>query len=128
MQVATTAPQTSRGFLTVGPDMAKVLTVVFRAFPMQVATTAPQISRGLLAVGPEMAKVLTVVFRAFPMQVATTAPQTSRVLLTVGPDMAKVLTVVAMHKSSLSFLWFYIDDNIVQAIQLEYLLRFYVSC
>jgi hypothetical protein len=27
MQVATTAPQTSRGLLAVGPDMAKVLAV-----------------------------------------------------------------------------------------------------
>jgi hypothetical protein len=28
MQVATTTPQTSRGFLVVGPDMGKVLAVV----------------------------------------------------------------------------------------------------
>jgi hypothetical protein len=28
MQVATTAPQTSRGLLAVGPDMVKVLAVV----------------------------------------------------------------------------------------------------
>jgi hypothetical protein len=28
MQVATTAPQTSNGLLAIGPDIAKVLTVV----------------------------------------------------------------------------------------------------
>jgi hypothetical protein len=63
-------------------------------------------------------------FRTFPMQVATTTPQISRGLLVVGPDMAKVLIVVALRKSSLSSIWFYLDDNMVQAIQLEYLLRF----
>jgi hypothetical protein len=36
--------------------------------------------------------------------------------------MDKVLTAVALHKASLSAVWFYIDDNMVQAIQLEYLL------
>jgi hypothetical protein len=44
------------------------------------------------------------------MQVGTTTPQTSRELLAVGPDMAKVLTVVALRKSSLSSVWFYLDD------------------
>jgi hypothetical protein len=58
------------------------------------------------------------------MQVATTTPQTSRGLLAVGPDMAKVLTAVALRKSSLSSTWFYLDNNMVQAIQLEHLLRF----
>jgi hypothetical protein len=57
------------------------------------------------------------------MQVATTIPQTPRGLLAAGPDMAKVLTVVALRKSSLSSIWFYLDDNMVQAIQLQYLLR-----
>jgi hypothetical protein len=51
------------------------------------------------------------------MQVATTTPQTSRWLLAVGPDMVKVLTVVALRKSKS-------DDYMVQAIQLEHLLRF----
>jgi hypothetical protein len=53
------------------------------------------------------------------MQVATTTPQTSRGLLAVGPDMVKVLTVVVLSKSSLSSIWFYLDDNMVQAIQLK---------
>jgi hypothetical protein len=57
---------------------------------------------------------------AFLMQVATTTQQTSRGLLAVGTDMAKVLTAVALRKSSLSSIWFYLDDNMVQAIQLEY--------
>jgi hypothetical protein len=51
-------------------------------------------------------------FGAFPMQVATTAPQTSRGLFAVGPDMAKVLAVVALHKASLSSVWFYLDNNV----------------
>jgi hypothetical protein len=58
------------------------------------------------------------------MQVATTAPQTFSGLLAVGPDMAKVLRAVATRKASLSSIWFYLHDNMVQAIQLEYLLRF----
>jgi hypothetical protein len=57
------------------------------------------------------------------MQVETTAPQTSMGLLAVGPDMAKVLAVVALHKANLNS-----DDNMVKAIQLEYLQRFYISC
>jgi hypothetical protein len=56
------------------------------------------------------------------MQIATTALQTSRGLLAVDPDMAKVLTVVARRKASLSSVLFYLDDSMVQAIQLEYLL------
>jgi hypothetical protein len=60
--------------------------------------------------------------------VATTTPRTSRGLLAVGPVMAKVLAVVALRKASLSYVYVYIDDNMVKAIQLEYLLRFYVSC
>jgi hypothetical protein len=58
------------------------------------------------------------------MQVAITAPQTSMGLLAVRPDMAKVLTVVALRKASLSSIWFYLYDSMVQAIQLEHLLRF----
>jgi hypothetical protein len=61
------------------------------------------------------------------MQVGTTTPQTSRGLLAVVPDMAKVLAIVALRKASLSSLWFYLYDNMVKAIQLEYLLGFYVS-
>jgi hypothetical protein len=34
--------------------------------------------------------------------------------------MAKVLAVVALRKASLISIWFYLDDNMVQAIQLEY--------
>jgi hypothetical protein len=45
-----------------------------------------------------------------------------------GLDMAKVFAVVALRKVSLSSIYFYVDDNVVKAIQLEYLLRFYVSC
>jgi hypothetical protein len=56
------------------------------------------------------------------VQVATTTPQISRGLLAVGPDMAKVLTVLALRKSSVSSIWFYLDDNMVLAIQLEYFL------
>jgi hypothetical protein len=67
-------------------------------------------------------------FRAFPMQEAVTAPQTSTELLAVGPDVAKVFAVVALSTASLSPIWFYLDDNVVKAIQLEYLVRFYVSC
>jgi hypothetical protein len=59
------------------------------------------------------------------MQVAATASQISRGLLEVVPDMAKVLAVVALRKAILSSTWFYLDENMVQAIQLEYLLRFY---
>jgi hypothetical protein len=62
------------------------------------------------------------------MQVTTTTPQTSRGLLAVGPDMAKVLAVVALRKASVSSVQFYLDNNMVKVIQLEYLLRFYVSC
>jgi hypothetical protein len=50
------------------------------------------------------------------VQVAITAPQTSTGLLAVGPDMAKVLTVVTLHKGSPSTVWFYLDDNMVQAV------------
>jgi hypothetical protein len=67
-------------------------------------------------------------FGAFPMQVVTTTPQTSRGLLAIGPDMARVLAFVELHEPSLSSVWFYLDNNMVKAIQLEYLLRFYVSC
>jgi hypothetical protein len=56
--------------------------------------------------------------------VATTTPQISRGLLAFRPDTAKDLTVVALRKSSLSSIWFYLDDNMVQATQLELLLRF----
>jgi hypothetical protein len=56
---------------------------------------------------------------AFLTLVATTAPQTWKTLLAVRPDMAKVLAVLALRKTSLSS---------VQAIQLEQLLRFYISC
>jgi hypothetical protein len=59
--------------------------------------------------------------------VATTAPQTLRRLLACGPDMAKVLGVVALCKASLSSVYLYLDDNMVKAIQLEYLLTSYVS-
>jgi hypothetical protein len=45
-------------------------------------------------------------------------------LLAVGPDMAKILTVLALRKAGLNSIWFYLHDNMVQAIQLEYLLRF----
>jgi hypothetical protein len=62
------------------------------------------------------------------MLVATARPQTSRGLLAVRPDMTKVLAVVALHKASLSSVRFYLDDNMVKAIQLEYLLGFYISC
>jgi hypothetical protein len=58
------------------------------------------------------------------MQVATTAPQTNRGFLALGPDMAKALTVVALRKASLSSILFYLNDNMVQAIQLENLLTF----
>jgi hypothetical protein len=51
------------------------------------------------------------------MQVATTAPQTSRGFSAVGPHMTKILAVVALRKASLL-------DNMVKAIQLDYLLRF----
>jgi hypothetical protein len=69
-------------------------------------------------------KVDTVfVFTEFPVQVATTAPETPRELLAFGPDVARVLAVVALGKASLSS-----DDNMIKAIQLEYLLRFYISC
>jgi hypothetical protein len=56
------------------------------------------------------------------MQTATTASQTSTTLLAFGPDMAKVLTVVALRKASLSSVWFYLDETMVQVIQLECLL------
>jgi hypothetical protein len=49
-------------------------------------------------------------------------------LLAVGPVMTKVLAVVALCKASLSSVCVYPDDNMVKATQLEYLLRFYVSC
>jgi hypothetical protein len=57
------------------------------------------------------------------VQVATTAPQTHRGLLAVGPDIAEVLAVVALRKSSLTSVLHYLDDNMVNVIQLEYLLR-----
>jgi hypothetical protein len=60
--------------------------------------------------------------------VATITLQTSRELLAIGPYMAKVLTVVALSQASLSSVWFYLEDNMVKAIQLEYLFGFYVSC
>jgi hypothetical protein len=49
-------------------------------------------------------------------------------LLAVGPNMTKVLAVVALPKSSLSSVFIYLDNNMVKAIPLEYLLRFYISC
>jgi hypothetical protein len=58
------------------------------------------------------------------MQVVITIPETSRELHAVGPDMANVLAVIALIKSCVSSIWFYLDDNMVQATQLEYLLRF----
>jgi hypothetical protein len=61
------------------------------------------------------------------MQVVTAAPQISGELLSVGPDMANIVAGVALRKASLSSIWFYLDDNRVLAIQLQYLLRFYVS-
>jgi hypothetical protein len=62
------------------------------------------------------------------MKVATTTPQTSMGLLAVGPVIAKVLAVVTLCKASLSSVYVCLNDNVVKAIQLEYLLRFYVSC
>jgi hypothetical protein len=56
--------------------------------------------------------------------VATTAPRISRGLLAVAPNIANVLAVIAISKASLNSIRFYLDDNMVQAIQLEYLLRF----
>jgi hypothetical protein len=56
------------------------------------------------------------------LQVATAAPQTLRRLLAVGPDKAKVLAVVALCNTSVSSVELYLDDNMVKAIQLEYLL------
>jgi hypothetical protein len=61
------------------------------------------------------------------MALAITIPQTSRGLLAVGPHMAKVLAVIALCKASLSSVRFYLDNNMVKDIQLEYLLEFYVS-
>jgi hypothetical protein len=52
-------------------------------------------------------------FEAFPITSAAATPQTSMGLLAVGPDMAKTLTVVALRKTSLISLWFYLDDNMV---------------
>jgi hypothetical protein len=62
------------------------------------------------------------------MQVATTAPQTHRRLLAICPDVAVVLAVVAVRKASLSSVQLQLDYNIIKVIQVEYLLRFYVSC
>jgi hypothetical protein len=50
------------------------------------------------------------------MKVATTATKT-------WPRHGQKLRVVALRKASLSCIWFYLDDNMVQAIQLEYVLR-----
>jgi hypothetical protein len=61
------------------------------------------------------------------MQVATSAPQTSRGLLAVGSVMAKLLAVVALSKASQSFIYLYVDDNMIKAGLLEYHLRFYIS-
>jgi hypothetical protein len=61
------------------------------------------------------------------MEVTTYAPQTLRGLLAVVPDMAKILPVVALLKANLSSVELCLDNNIVKAIQLEYLLRFYIS-
>jgi hypothetical protein len=49
-------------------------------------------------------------------------------LLAVRLDMVKVLAVVTKIKASLSSVELCLDDNVVKAIQLEYLLRFNVSC
>jgi hypothetical protein len=49
-------------------------------------------------------------------------------LLAAGPDMAKVLAFVALVKANLSSVELYLDYDMVKDIQLEYLLRFYVSC
>jgi hypothetical protein len=54
-------------------------------------------------------------------------PQTLRWLLVVDPDMANFLAVTALCKASLSTVWFYLNSNMVKAIQLEYLLRCCVS-
>jgi hypothetical protein len=62
------------------------------------------------------------------MQMATTAPQSSRCLFAVGPDMAKILAEIALRKAFLSSAQLYLDNNMVNAVRLEYLLRFYVSC
>jgi hypothetical protein len=52
--------------------------------------------------------------------------KTSKGLLAVGPDMAKVLVVAALHNATPSSV--YLDGNMVKALQLEFLFRFYVSC
>jgi hypothetical protein len=57
------------------------------------------------------------------VQVATTTPQTSRGFLEVSPDMANVLAVVALCKVSFRSVLFGLANNMVNAIQLEYLLR-----
>jgi hypothetical protein len=62
-------------------------------------------------------------FRVFPMQADTIAPQTLKGWLTVGPDMAKVLAAAMLSPIQL-----YLDNDMVKVIQLEYILRFYVSC
>jgi hypothetical protein len=62
------------------------------------------------------------------MQVDIIAPQTSKGWLTAGPDMAKVLAAVGLHKAMLSPIQLYLNNDMVKAIQLEYILRFYVSC
>jgi hypothetical protein len=54
--------------------------------------------------------------------VATTTPQTYSGLLAVGPDMSKVLRVVAMSKTRLAYIGFYLDNNVIQAVHLEHLL------
>jgi hypothetical protein len=61
------------------------------------------------------------------MQVSTISPQTLKRLLAAGLEMAKVFAVVALCNASLSYIKFYVDGNMAEAIKLECLLRFYVS-
>jgi hypothetical protein len=62
------------------------------------------------------------------MLVAPTAQQTSKGLVAVGRDMAKILAIIAPRKTGLNSAKLYLDDNMVETIQTECLLRFYISC
>jgi hypothetical protein len=64
------------------------------------------------AIGATMRGFCARLFGAFSMKVATTAPQTSGELLAVGQVLAKVLSSVEI----------YLDNNMIKAIQLKYLL------
>jgi hypothetical protein len=53
---------------------------------------------------------------------------TRNIEVAVDPDMAEILADASLCKASLSSLACCLNGNMVKAIQLEYLLRFYVSC